>query len=159
MNLNHSTIRVRRARPPDLNSLTKLRDEFQSEVNLSARRADRMSLKRDLFAKKPRTRCWIAENRKALIGYILIQNFYDPDLMSTGVHICDVFVQENWRRKRVATALVGSVLVFARRYKKPFVWWVTEKSNGAARSFYDSIATTRRETISYAWTPISNAAP
>lgn len=150
--MKETTMLLRDAAAADVRQILKMMRAMRGETSSPPPRASIKSLKFDLCGAR-RIRGLVVEINRQLVGYALFQDFYDPSLAETGIHLCDIYVHPDHRRSGVASAIMEKIAEIALDSKRSFVWWVAEKSNDVARLFYLSLGARHSVTDTYGWIP------
>lgn len=78
----------------------------------------------------PQTFCWKAKIEKKLVAFIIFR------LENKTIHLTNIAVKEDFRRKKVGHRLLKKLLYKAREYKSEYIYLDVRKSNQAAIDFY-----------------------
>jgi len=85
------------------------------------------------------------------VGFLSANVIGHPDKVPS-LFINELGVEQGWRRRGIATALVRAARDEARTRGLEAVWVATDGDDALARSFYDSLdGATRRAAIVYEW--------
>lgn len=88
------------------------------------------SLTMFLAMDDPQGRGTVAWAGTTLVGYCFAHAMHDM------VHILNLAVRPDWRRRGVARCLLNDLIVFGRQTGRPFVFLEVRSSNGEAKALY-----------------------
>jgi ribosomal protein S18 acetylase RimI-like enzyme len=129
---------VRAARSEDVPPLMRMKWLLaQAEHAEHAIRATELDWLRDGFGPQARFSAFVAELDGALIGMITCSERYYTGWPEPAMYVGDIFVEEPFRRRGVARALLGRVANHALSRGSPMVE-LTVRDDNAARAFYRS---------------------
>jgi len=140
-------IRVRAARAGDAHDIGKLARHFAQylsdlgdpiELKLTAE-----AYLRDGFGLQPAFSGLVAEEGDTVIGYLLYHFGYDSDNAVRNLHIVDLYVQAEARKKRVGTALMEAAAEIAVKAGAEELVWSVYNLNSLAASFYEKLGAER----------------
>ena len=97
------------------------------------------SILRDVMGSPARIRVHVAVRAGHIFGYVSYQDFYEPSSGKHGIHLCDVYVEQEERRRGTGARLIQMVSAEAASRGKEFVWWLADQSNDAAHRFYEAL--------------------
>ena len=98
---------------------------------------------RDGFGVTPAFAGLVAEDRGAVIGYLLYHFGYDSDKAIRNLHIVDLYVDSAVRRQGVGTALMSHVAGIAREARAQELIWSVFHPNALATRFYEGLGAGR----------------
>ena len=105
---------------------------------------------RDGFGHRREFEVLVAERGRAVVGYTLFVDAYEPVYAARGLYVCDVYVVPRARRHGVGRALLAAVAARAARRRRTFVWWVSRAWNKPAQRFYRSIGAVEEKVVAHA---------
>ncbi|HVY71172.1 MAG TPA: GNAT family N-acetyltransferase [Verrucomicrobiae bacterium] len=138
---------VRKALASDAPAIGILAREFagylrelgdQSELNLTAE-----TFLRDGFGPQPAFEGLVAEDQGRVVGYLLHHFGYDSDGAFRNLHIVDLYVASDARRKGAGQALMQGAAGVARDASARELVWSVYHANGLATAFYESLGARR----------------
>src|SRR4051794_32026176 len=100
-----SDVRIRSIQHSDVPVILVMGRRFRLESGGSGG-PNEEHFKLDAFANPPRLFAFIAEVLDQPAGYLSGQRFYDSTSAMDGFFVCDLFVEHQYRRRGVATALI-----------------------------------------------------
>jgi ribosomal protein S18 acetylase RimI-like enzyme len=98
---------------------------------------------RDGFGKHSAFSGIVAEDGGKVIGYLLYHFGYDSDAAARNLHIADLYIERQARRRGVCTALMGAAAAIAVEAKAQELIWSVYKRNDLAASFYRKLGAQR----------------
>jgi ribosomal protein S18 acetylase RimI-like enzyme len=127
---------VRAARPQDVPALMRMKWLLaHAEHAEHALRASEHDWLRDGFGPQARFSAFIAELGGAAVGMITCSERYYTGWPEPAIYVGDIFVDEPFRRRGVARALLGRVAKHAIARSSPMIE-LTVRADSAARAFY-----------------------
>jgi len=134
---------VRPAKPEDARAVGELARKFAAYLRQLGDRADfqfdAKAYLRDGFGPNPAFSGLVAETHEQLVGYLLYHPGYDTDRAVRILHIVDLYVDEPFRRQRIARALMEDVARIGREIGAQELFWSVYELNGVARAFYERL--------------------
>jgi GNAT superfamily N-acetyltransferase len=131
---------IREAQPDDIPAVLDLivasADEQQARDSVCV---DAGILRRELFGSAPRAFALVADADGALVGLALYFFTFSTWTSVTGIHLEDLYVVPEWRRHKVAAALMHALEEVARARDCRHVRWFVLRENASAVRFYESI--------------------
>jgi GNAT superfamily N-acetyltransferase len=94
---------------------------------------------RDGFGLRPAFEGLVAEELGRVIGYLLYHFGYDSDGAFRNIHIVDLYVDANARKKGAGRALMMAVAAVAREAGAQEMIWSVYRANDLAVSFYERL--------------------
>lgn len=82
---------------------------------------------------------YCAFEQESVCGYVLAYRLPRMDLGNDMLHIYHCFVDENHRRKGIATLLMNCAIEFAEKEQLHYVYLITQSDNLAAMNLYSSL--------------------
>ena len=98
---------------------------------------------RDGFGLQPAFKGLVAEDRGQVIGYLLYHFGYDSDGAFSNLHVVDLYVDSQERRKGVGRALMMAVAGIARQASSQEIIWSVYDANDLATAFYEKLGARR----------------
>lgn len=137
-----TSLLIREARPEDVpEMLLFIRELAEYERQPKAAIATAEDLLRDGFGQKPLFRCLIAEWKGQPAAMALYFPFYSTWRGNAGIHLEDLFVRPQFRRKGIAKALFARLAAIALERGDRFQWHVLDW-NQMAIDFYEQMGAT-----------------
>ena len=128
---------VRKAVASDASAILALIDALADYEKLARPTAEaRERLTNDLFGPKPRIECFVAFMDGYPVGYAIVLETYSSFLALPTLFLEDLFVLEEYRKRRVGRALFETVLEEARRRGCGRLDWNVLDWNQVAIDFY-----------------------
>lgn len=140
-------ITIRPALASDAPDIGRLAAEFagylrslgdRSELNLNA-----AAYLRDGFGPSPAFSGIVAEENGRVIGYLLYHFGYDSDAAARNLHVADLYVEVQGRKRGAGTALMKAAAKIAREAGAPEMIWSVYQANGLAADFYQNLGAQR----------------
>jgi GNAT superfamily N-acetyltransferase len=140
-------IRIRPACADDAQDIGKLALQFaqylrdlgdQTEFKLNAD-----SYLRDGFGNRPAFSGIVAQDENVVIGYLLYHFGYDSDAAARNLHIVDLYVEPQARKKGAGTALMKAIAGIAVEAGAQELIWSVYILNSLAASFYEKLGAER----------------
>jgi GNAT superfamily N-acetyltransferase len=140
-------ITVRAARAGDAHDIGRLARHFAqylsdlgdpTEFKLTAE-----AYVRDGFGLRPGFSGFVAEDGDKVIGYLLYHFGYDSDNAVRNLHVVDLYVEQEARRKRVGTALMKAAAEIAVKGRAEELVWSVYNPNNLAASFSERLGAER----------------
>jgi ribosomal protein S18 acetylase RimI-like enzyme len=94
---------------------------------------------RDGFGADPAFSGLVAESDGRVVGYLLYHFGYDSDHAARILHICDLYVQENARRRGAGRALMHAAANLCREAGGQTLFWAVYHHNKLAMDFYEKL--------------------
>jgi ribosomal protein S18 acetylase RimI-like enzyme len=127
---------VRAALPADVPALVRMKLLLaRAEHAEHAVRATTQDWLRDGFGPHARFSAYIAELEGAPVGMISCSERYYTGWPEPAIYVGDVFVEQCFRRRGIARALLGRVAAHALALRSPMIE-LTVRDDNAARDFY-----------------------
>ena len=134
-----TSLLIREARPEDVpEMLLFIRELAEYERQPQAAVATAADLLRDGFGDKPVFQCLIAEWDGQPAAMALYFPFYSTWRGNAGIHLEDLFVRPQYRRKGIAKALFARLAAIALERGDRFQWHVLDW-NRMAINFYEQM--------------------
>ncbi|XP_046343138.2 thialysine N-epsilon-acetyltransferase-like isoform X2 [Haliotis rufescens] len=135
---------VRDARVDDCDEILRLIKglaEFEKKLHLL--RTDTETLKRDGFGEKKVFDCFVAEEtqstgRSRLAGYLMYMWSFTT-LTGRFLYVEDLFVERDFRRKGVGSALWASAMKLALSWGCGYMQWMAKRGNTSGINFYKQL--------------------
>jgi len=134
-----STFRVRPARRGDAAAIARLAGQFTTDEGGGKDPISAAAILRHGFG--PRRVFWIlvAARGADILGYALVYPGYDAGESSVGLHLSDLFVRADARRRGVGRALIDAVAAETKRIGGAWYTWFVVMTNVEGRAFYASL--------------------
>lgn len=128
--------KIRPARPSDVPAIRIMKERLaRAEGSLHAINASEADWQRDLFGHAPRFAVFIAELADTVAGMIILSERYFPGWIRPTLHVNDLFVASESRRRGVGRALLARAAQEAISHQASFIDLEVRK-NSSARSLY-----------------------
>jgi ribosomal protein S18 acetylase RimI-like enzyme len=98
---------------------------------------------RDGFGLQPAFKGLVAEEDGKVLGYLLYHFGYDSDGAFSNLHIVDLYVDSEARKKGVGRALMRAVAGIAREADSREMIWSVFHANDLAAAFYEKLGARR----------------
>ncbi len=136
-------INIRKANPKDFPSILSLNKEFsifQKTPEKVSITLEQMKNDANLF------QCFVAENdAHEIIGFASFYFAY-YSWVGKGLYLDDLYVKENYRKHKIGSRLLNTVIDFAKKEKCKKLRWLVSKWNTEAIEFYNKMGATIEET-------------
>lgn len=136
-------INIRKANPKDFSSILSLNKEFsifQKTPEKVFITLEQMKNDANLF------QCFIAENdAHEIIGFASFYFAY-YSWVGKGLYLDDLYVKENYRKHKIGSRLLNTVIDFAKKEKCKKLRWLVSKWNTEAIEFYKKMGAIIEET-------------
>lgn len=133
------SLRVRRARPEDLDALVALNRALQIDQGDPTAHFGLKTARRDLFGRRPAVLALVATIGDQIAGYALSHGAYDSAHAARGLYLADLYVRPELRRRGIARALIAAVSRQGRRRGATYLWWASKPRNRGAHAFYRAL--------------------
>ena len=124
-----------------------LGDQTQFKLNAEA-------YLRDGFGLKPAFMGLVAEEGRQVIGYLLYHFGYDSDGALANLHVVDLYVDFQSRKKGVGTALMRAAAKIAREAGSREMVWSVYRANDLASAFYGKLGARRVTEVFFMTLPV-----
>jgi ribosomal protein S18 acetylase RimI-like enzyme len=104
------------------------------------------------FGADPAFEGFATEVEGRLVGYALFQIAFESGWAALGLHLSDLWVEPEQRRRGLGRGLVAAVAAKARRRGAGYLWWAVKPWNEPARAFYRSLGAVEEPVIACALT-------
>ncbi|MDX2242587.1 MAG: GNAT family N-acetyltransferase [Leptolyngbyaceae cyanobacterium bins.302] len=105
------------------------------------------SLSQTLFGEMPGAEVAFAEIDQNAVGFVLFSQMYSSFLAQPTIWIDDLFVQAEWRRQGIGTALLQYIAQIAKRRNCGRIEWTVATRNDSGVQFYQQQGAQIRETV------------
>ncbi|XP_046346302.1 thialysine N-epsilon-acetyltransferase-like isoform X2 [Haliotis rufescens] len=142
---------VREAREDDCDEIVRLMQGFAThEGNLHLLKTNVKTLKRDGFGEKKVFDCFVAEEtqstgRSRLVGYLMYMWSFTT-LTGRFLYVEDLFVERDFRRKGVGSALWASAMKLALSWGCGYMQWMAKRGNTSGINFYKQLGAVETNT-------------
>ena len=128
---------IRPARPNDAAAITRLIRALARYEKLEAEcAASEPVIAHHLFGRHPYAEALVAERGGDVVGFALFFHNYSTFRARPGIHLEDIFVEPEHRRRGIGRALLERVLDLARARRCGRVEWMVLDWNEPALEFY-----------------------
>lgn len=142
------TITIRAATIADLDQiLAFIRQKADFDGFRDPITATSKTLKHTLFSDRPCAEVAFAEVDGKPVGFVLFSQTYSSFLAQPTIWIDDLFVQSDWRRQGVGSALVGYVAKLAQNRECGRIEWTVATKNTHGIEFYQQQGAQIREEV------------
>jgi len=125
----------------------KLASAQGTEISLRASPQDWL---RDAFGTPPRFKAFVAEQGSAVVGMVTCNEHYYTALAATTMHVQDLFVEPDYRRRGIAKLLLSRVAALAMEQRSPLIELSVHRKS-PARRFIRPWDLSRSATVSRMW--------
>ena len=136
MTLSPSTIVVKRATQSDVGTLVELMREFYAEANYPLEQEWAESAFSQLIVRPELGCVWLAECDDAAAGHAVLTLRYTMEHGALSGHVDDLFVKPEFRRRRIACALLSELFDECRRRGCKSIYVEVGDRNVAAIELY-----------------------
>jgi len=144
---------IRSAAPTDAAGIIALSGEFarylRSLGDTASFRFDVERYLRDGFGPAPAFAGLVAESEERLLGYLLYHPGYDVDEAIRTLHVIDLYVREDARRRGIARALLDEAAALCRSLGGSQLFWAVYKPNRVAYAFYEALGAKRVDDLDF----------
>lgn len=109
---------------------------------------------RDGFDLRPAFKGLVAEKDGKVIGYLLYHFGYDSDGAFSNLHIVDLYVDSQARKKGVGRALMKAAAGIARQAGSHEIIWSVFHANDLATAFYEKLGARRITDVFFMKLPV-----
>jgi len=134
----NTAVTIRRARPADAVAIVRMIAALCRQHQDPEGLFDLDHVKADLFGPQACLRGEVAAAGDAAIGVALWYPAYESAFAARGAFVESLWVDEPYRRRGVATALIAAVASAAEPGGATFLWWASKPGNEAAHATYAS---------------------
>lgn len=134
-------------------SIRKLVPEDAELVHAAADLFDEPPIKQqtEAFLRSDRDHIWFAYLGQEPVGFVSATTLLHPD-KPPHIFVNELGVDEDYRRRGVATRLMAEAVSFARANKMTPLWLAAEGDDDLANNFYRSLSgPTERGSVVYEW--------
>jgi GNAT superfamily N-acetyltransferase len=143
-------IAVRKAVPGDVPTIARLGRALARFHGDPTRFFLPAAVRRDGFGKSRQFHVLVAELRGRVVGYALFLDAYEPPYAARGIYLCDIYVLPRARRAGVGRALMAAIAAQAKRRRRTYVWWVSQRWNRDGQRFYRSLGAIAQPVVAHA---------
>ena len=137
------TLNIRAATADDAEAVGRLARQFADYLrglgDTSDFKLNAETYLRDGFGTNPAFSGLIAEQDGDIVGYLLYHFGYDTDSAARILHVVDLYVVENERRRGIGKALMSAAAKLSRDAGGMELFWSVYVHNKAAATFYESL--------------------
>lgn len=135
--------KIRPARPSDVPTIRVMKERLaRAEGSLHAINASEADWRRDLFGHAPRFAVFLAELGDTVAGMIILSERFFPGWTQPTLHVNDLFVAPESRRRGIGRALLAWAAQEALRRQASFIDLEVRRNN-SARSLYRKVGFAR----------------
>lgn len=109
---------------------------------------------RDGFGLQPAFKGLVAEEQGHVIGYLLYHFGYDTDGAFRNLHVVDLYVDSQARKKGVGKALMMAAAGIAREAGSREIFWSVYHANDLATAFYKKLGARRVTEVFFMTLPV-----
>lgn len=151
---------VRPATPQDAEAIGVLAQEFASYLrnlgDCAIFRFNSETYLRDGFGPSPAFFGLVAELNGKVVGFLLYHFGYDADRATQILHIVDLFVHEDHRRRGTGRALMAAAADIGATHDCDRLIWSVYIPNRDAFTFYESLGASYLEEMRIMYIPVPN---
>ena len=103
---------------------------------------------------RPAFKGLVAEEDDQVIGYLLYHFGYDSDGAFSNLHVADLYVDSQARKKGVGKALMRAVAGIAREAGAREIIWSVYHTNDLATAFYERLGARRLTQVFFMTVPV-----
>jgi ribosomal protein S18 acetylase RimI-like enzyme len=149
---------IRTALSSDASAVGRLAKQFasylrtlgdQTEFKLNAE-----AYLRDGFGLRPAFKGLVAEDQGHVTGYLLYHFGYDSDGAFSNLHVVDLYVDSQARKKGVGKALMRAAAKIAREAGSREIFWSVYRANDLATTFYEKLGARRVTEVFFMTLPV-----
>jgi len=137
---------IRQSTVHDAEPIGKLAAEFQTYLRALGDRTEfdwgATKYLRDGFSDDPAFEGLVAETKSEVVAYLLYHFGYDTDRGQRLVHVIDLYVAEDFRRRGIGAALMKRAAAIGRARGAEAMFWSVYKPNDVALRFYEKLGAT-----------------
>lgn len=134
-----SNTHVRRARASDVDAIAAMASELAASVNDPAPSLSAVSLRTAIFGANRWADCFVATRTNRLVGYAVVNRYFEPHTGKRALKISDLFVAVSARKSGIGRLLFQAVVVHAKALQCDEISWEVWKQNQAAYRFYERL--------------------
>ncbi|MCW5716089.1 MAG: GNAT family N-acetyltransferase [Bauldia sp.] len=143
-------IAVRDARREDADIIVRMAGDLSRHDGDPDTHFDRAAAEADLFGPRPWVSGLIAEIGGAVAGMLLWYPSYETAWAARGAFVVSLWVDEPFRRRGVATALVAAAADRTTKIGGEYLWWASKPSNRRAHATYSSLGALAEPVMAHA---------
>jgi len=152
------TFMIRPALASDAAAVGRLAKQFASYLRALGDQTDfklnAEAYKRDGFGLQPAFKGLVAEEQGHVIGYLLYHFGYDSDRACSNLHVVDLYVDSQARKKGVGKALMMAAAKIARKAGSREIIWSVYYANALATAFYEKLGARRVTEVFFMTLPV-----
>jgi len=149
---------IRPALPSDAPAVGSLAKQFASYLHALGDQTDfkltAEAYLRDGFGLRPAFKGLVAEEDDKVIGYLLYHFGYDSDGAFSNLHVVDLYVDSQTRKKGVGKALMMAAAKIAREAGSREIFWSVYNANDLATAFYEKLGARRVTEVFFMTLPV-----
>lgn len=105
---------------------------------------------RDLFSEKPWITAHVARANDLVCGAALWHIAYETSFAARGAYVISLWVDPPFRRRGIATRLIGAVADAVAKEGGIYVWWASKPWNREAHATYASMNAVKEPVMAHA---------
>lgn len=138
--MEENGFKIRPAKPEDVETIFKLIKALADYEKLTdSVKGNPESLSKHLFSQPAYAEAIVAEIEGELVGFALFYPNYSTFLTRPGIHLEDLFVLPEYRRRGIGSALLEYVVSLAKKRNFGRVEWHVLEWNKPAIAFYEKM--------------------
>jgi diamine N-acetyltransferase len=111
--------------------------------------------RRDGFGERPAFSGLVAESDGKVVGYLLYHFGYDTDRAFRILHVIDLYVREDARRRGIGRALMDAAAALCREAGARELFWSVYAPNRLGAGFYESLGAKYTRDLRFMYWPIA----
>lgn len=145
-----SAISVRDARHEDAPVIVRMAGDLSRHDGDPDTHFDLAAAKADIFGPRPWVSALVAEIGGPVAGMLLWYPAYETAWAARGAFVVSLWVDDPFRRRGVATALVAAAADRTRKIGGEYLWWASKPSNRRAHATYSSLGALAEPVMAHA---------
>ncbi len=105
---------------------------------------------RDLFSDRPWISAHVARAGESVCAAALWHNAYETSFAARGAYVISLWVDPPYRRRGIATRLIGAVADTVSKNGGSYVWWASKPWNRIAHATYASMNAVKEPVVAHA---------
>jgi GNAT superfamily N-acetyltransferase len=146
-------VKIREATREDAEAIGALAQEFAAYLRSLGDPTDfkfnAETYLRDGFGDEPAFKGLVAESDGEITGYLLYHYGYNVDAAARILHVVDLFVRPDYRRKGVGRTLMARAREICIKYGGKRLFWSVYLPNDTAFRFYERLGACYTEDLKY----------
>ena len=132
-------ITIRRAEPKDAPEIIRLIDALNTFVKDPPTDLTPDDIRRDGFSPNAWFVCFLAERDDEAVGYALVHPAFSIERGGRGLHLADLYVEDDLRGQGVGRALMARVARHGKDLGALWLAWDVWTKNDSAKAFYERL--------------------